>query len=327
LDEIIYHALKIDAKPRAAEEGQACCPRLAASGIVRAALVFLILLSSGCLPASSSPTPVPSVTLALLGDVMLGRAIRPTSETFAYLQPSLASADLALANLESPLTDSPVETESIYALCAPPENVKYLVDAGFDLLATSNNHNLDCGAKGLAETHSTLTANGLGFIDSRPVYRSLNGVSLAFLAFDATTQFDTENAVLLVRSAHEAGSVVVVSIHWGAEYQAGASSAQEEIAERLAEAGAALIWGHHPHVLQPAEWIHDGRTLVFYSLGNALFDQYGLDDTRRSALVLVQLDARGAKKYRAIPFVIDVRESRILEAEQADTQVIMQYFK
>ena len=88
---------------------------------------------------------------------MLGRDVHPTSETFAYLKPFLTSADLALANLESPLTDSPIVTESPYVLCAPPENVSYLVDAGFDLLALANNHRLDCGTQGLLETQTTLT--------------------------------------------------------------------------------------------------------------------------------------------------------------------------
>ena len=318
----------------------------AASWMPRATLVSLLLALAACQagmisptglpppePASAvpeaSPSPAPTVTVALLGDVMLGRAVHPSAETFNYLEPFLASADLALANLESPLTNSPIETESPYALCAPPENVKYLAGAGFDLLALSNNHSLDCGPKGLAETQSTLTNAGLGFIgpDPEPVYRLINGIRLAFLAFDATGGFDIETAAQAVRSARKAGDIVVVSIHWGAEYQAGASSGQKQITGQLAEAGAALIWGHHPHVLQPAEWIRDGKTLVLNSLGNALFDQYGLENTRRSALVLVRLGEGGVQELQVIPFLIDFRNSRIVEAGADDAQVIMKYFE
>ncbi|MGE5641586.1 MAG: CapA family protein [Byssovorax cruenta] len=279
---------------------------------------------------TSDVSPAPSVTLALLGDVMLGRDVHPTAESFAYLEPFLASADLALANLESPLTDSPAETESPYALCASPENAKYLADAGFDLLALSNNHNLDCGVKGLVDTQRTLTEAEIGFIgaDSKPVYRSINGISLSFLAFDATAvQFNMETAVQAVRSAQEAGAIVVVSIHWGSEYQSGASTHQKEIAEQLADAGATLIWGHHPHVLQPLEWIDDHTTLVLYSLGNALFDQHGLESTRQSALVLVRLNSHGVVQFGVIPFLIDDRHSRVVEAGPTDRQRIMQYFK
>lgn len=275
------------------------------------------------------PTSAPSVTLALLGDVMLGRDIHPSAETFSYLEPFLTSADLALANLESPLTASPPQTRSPYVLCAPPENVRYLADAGFDLLSLANNHRLDCGRQGLAETQQTLTDAGLGFIGPGPesVYRSVNGITLAFLAFDATTQFDVETAIRAVRSAHKQGAMVIVSIHWGVEYQSGASSDQKQIAAQLATAGAALIWGHHPHVLQPSQWTNDRRALVLYSLGNALFDQYGLEATRRSALVLMTLDRNGVEGFKVVPFLIDIQNSRIVKPRQEDTKFIMQYFK
>jgi len=239
-------------------------------------------------------------------------------------------ADLALANLESPLTDSPSETGSPYALCALPGNVRSLVEAGFDLLSIANNHNLDCGMNGLAETQSTLTDAGLGTIGPgpEPVYRTIHEVPLAFLAFDATAdQFDIGSAVQAVRSARETGALVVVSIHWGVEYQAGASDNQKEIARQLADAGAALIWGHHPHVLQPSAWMGDGRTLVLYSLGNALFDQHGIESTRQSALVLVTLDSNGVAEFRSIPFIIDAQNSRVMEAGETDAQRILQFFK
>jgi poly-gamma-glutamate synthesis protein (capsule biosynthesis protein) len=270
-----------------------------------------------------------TATLALLGDVMLGRDVRPTEQTFATLEPSLKSADLTLANLESPLTKAPAQTESSYVLCARPENVKYLVEAGFDLLSLANNHRLDCGEAGLEETQSTLTKAGLGFIgaDSDPVYREINGIRLAFLAFDATVGFNIEAATQAVRSAQQTGAVVIVSIHWGAEYQSGASSNQKQIANELSKAGAVLIWGHHPHVLQPVEWINDHKTLALYSLGNALFDQHGLESTRQSALVQVTLNASGVEKINAIPFLIDVSNSRIVEPDPVSAETILGFLK
>src|SRR5512140_1528720 len=189
--------------------------------MIRIVIALSLLALTGCQAGGTSP--VPSVTLALLGDVMLGRDLHPSHETFTYLQPSLASADLALANLESPLTDEPVETGSAYALCAPPANVKVLAQAGFDYLSLANNHRLDCGEKGIRETQSTLTVAGLGFIgpEPEPVYCAVNGIRLGFLAFDATAAFDVEAAAQAVRSARETGALVIVSIHWGAEYQSG----------------------------------------------------------------------------------------------------------
>ena len=317
--------------------------------ITSAAIALLHLLLTGCqaeavppVVASSDPEPatVPpgftptsdiasSVTLALLGDVMLGRDVHPSAETFAYLEPFLSSADLVAANLESPLTHAPVQTGSPYVLCAPPEHARLLAEAGFDLLTLANNHILDCGEEGMLETQSVLTGAGLDFAGPgpKPEYREINGVRLAFLAFDATGEFDLEAAGQAVRAAHDTRAVVIVSIHWGAEYQSGASRLQKEIAARLAQAGALLIWGHGPHVLQPAESSKDGRTLVLYSLGNALFDQYGLANTRQSALALVRLDPTGVVDYRAIPFTIDVPNSRVAEPDAASAQDIMRYFK
>src|SRR5512138_3731646 len=131
LDEAVHRTLRIGWQPWIAGRGQSCGPRLIPCSLVRTALALCMLFLPGC--AHLRPTHVPSVTLALLGDVMLGRSVHPSLETFSYLEPSLVSADLVLANLESPLTDSPVQTESAYALCAAPENVKYLVAAGLDL--------------------------------------------------------------------------------------------------------------------------------------------------------------------------------------------------
>lgn len=260
---------------------------------------------------------------------MLGRDVHPSKETFAYLEPYFSSADLVAANLESPLTDAPVQTDSPYVLCAPPGRARLLAEAGFDLLTLANNHIRDCGEQGMLETRSTLTEAGLGFTGPgpEPEYLEINNVRLAFLAFDATGEFDLERAGQAVRTAQETGAIVIVSIHWGAEYQSGASAFQKEIAARLAQAGAALIWGHGPHVLQPAEWIGQGQTLALYSLGNALFDQYGLDNTRQSALVLVRLASTGVIEYRAIPFLIDVPNSRVVAADAGSTEVIMRYFK
>jgi gamma-polyglutamate biosynthesis protein CapA len=340
LDETFYRSLKMNSQVQ-----------LAAGWMIRTTLLLLILALVGCqdqgyshaniaqtertptitpVSTASPYSPGSTVTLALLGDVMLGRDIHPTPETFAYLEHFISITDLALANLESPLTDSPVETKSPYALCGPPDNVHSLEAAGFDLVSIANNHNLDCGTEGLAETELTLTEAGLGFIgpNPEPVYRLIHGIPLAFLAFDATAeQFDLGSAVQAVHSAGENGAIVLVSIHWGVEYHAGASGDQKEIARRLADAGAALIWGHHPHVLQPSAWIHDGKTLVFYSLGNALFDQHGLERTRQSALVLVTLNSTGVVEFRAVPFLIDVQNSRLVSPGEADIRRIREYFR
>jgi poly-gamma-glutamate synthesis protein (capsule biosynthesis protein) len=174
-----------------------------------------------------------------------------------------------------------------------------------------------------------------------PVYRTKNGLRLAFLAFDdISTPLDVKAAAQIIREAHDTGALVIVSIHWGVEYQGGASEHQQQLAQQFVNAGAILIWGHHPHVLQSAEWIQPpagsppspppqskpvgGSTLVLYSLGNAMFDQGGLADTRQSALVLVELGENGVRSVHAIPFEIDIQHSRVQAADNQVAQAILE---
>jgi len=290
----------------------------------------------------TGPTPTPSstnglATLAILGDINLGRGVHPNSKTFTYLEPLLQSADLAIANLESPLTTRNVVTKSPFALCTSPEPVHYLSDAGFDLLSFANNHDHDCGVFGFKDTLATLKQNNLDAIPAGllPVYREVNGIKLAFLSINATWAFDRAALLMAISSARAENAVVVVSIHWGNEYFSQPSKFQKTLAKQMAEAGASLIWGTHPHVLQPVEWIDipcDSRnpakicrqTLVMYSLGNALFDQYALPDTRQSVLALVQLGKDGVQEFHAIPFVIDERYSRLIAADDATAKKILE---
>jgi poly-gamma-glutamate synthesis protein (capsule biosynthesis protein) len=271
----------------------------------------------------------------LLGDISLGRGVFPTASSLAYLTPDLSGADLALANLESPLATVPPIPDSTYDLCASSQYTDLLTAWGLDLLSLANNHCNDCAPNGVAQTQSALAAAGLTGIgsDVEPVVREINGLRLAFFAFDdVSSPLDEDAAVRAIRSARAGGMLVIVSIHWGMEYQGGASDRQEALARRFAQAGAALVWGHHPHVLQPAEWFYpsagsepaEGSTLVLYSLGNALFDQGGLADTRQSVLVLVTLNAQGVKSTQAVPFGIDVVESHVVQPDAKTADEILE---
>jgi poly-gamma-glutamate synthesis protein (capsule biosynthesis protein) len=264
-----------------------------------------------------------TASLALLGDLMLSRGVLPGPGSLSYLGSEISSADLAMANLESPLAPNPPEVESAYNLCASSGHASLLGTWGFDLLSLANNHALDCSQDGLAVTISALDAAGIQSIapGTEAVYREVNGLQLAFLAFDdVSSPLDVPAAETAIRSARDDGAQVIVSVHWGLEYQGSPSDRQESLAGAFSRAGAALIWGHHPHVLQRVAWIeNDGqKTLVLYSLGNALFDQGGLADTRRSALLMVTIGPSGVESVHAVPFTIDVLHSR-LEAPDAST--------
>lgn len=272
-----------------------------------AALFFLITVS-----------PEPRLLqITFLGDVMLGRGVNRAAgqaadwQPFLALKPVTAMADILAANLESPLTIAPVTTSG-YALCAPPSRVETLKDASFSLVTLANNHSHDCGDLGFDQTRLTLQAFGIRAVEPSPnvEYISSQGRKLAFLAMDDVSRpLERTSIMKAVREAKAHADVVIVSIHWGKEYQTYSTQRQKTLAAILAEAGADIIIGHHPHVIQPMQMIDRGKdrvpTLVFYSLGNALFDQYGLADTRTGEAVSLIFGPGNTLMYSTVRFEID----------------------
>jgi poly-gamma-glutamate synthesis protein (capsule biosynthesis protein) len=259
---------------------------------------------------------LPTITLALTGDVMLGRGVAQALDgnweaAFAEVRPWLVDADLAFANLESPLTTilPPLGGdrggEGGYDLRAPPETVAALRIAGFDVVSLANNHALDADQAGLAQTMTTLETAGItGLTDYLQPYSSTHLPNYYVLAFDdSAAPLDVTAAADAVAAAAKQAGVVVVSIHWGGEYQAAPGPRQRAIASALAEAGADVIAGHGPHVLQPVEWV--GGTLVAYSLGNFLFDQLYPADCRWGAILRVTLRGERIVAVAAAPTVVE----------------------
>lgn len=287
--------------------------------ILKRAAGFLTAL---CFIVSIAPEPY-CVQIAFLGDVMLGRGIaqaaarNPNWRPFEALHPFLNTSDIVAANLESPLTNAPIVTEG-YALCAPPEQSESLTNAGFDLLSIANNHVFDCGEIGLEQSQMILQSTGLRYVgpDPQPVYLDKHGRRIAFIALDDVSQpIQLSNITPIIQNASRNADVVIISIHWGAEYQPAPSKRQQNLAAEIVNAGADVIIGHHPHIIQPMDILvrdEDGTPVqVFYSLGNALFDQYGLKDTRIGALVILFIPPNGKLKFTAHRFMIDPIEGRI----------------
>jgi len=311
----------------------------------------LLALPGEPAPLVLSETEGPTFTLILVGDVMLGRGVAQALDgdweaAFAEVQPWLAEAGgsteltevLAFANLESPLTTAPLLPSFLplggteggqYDLRAPPEAVAALRAAGFNVVSLANNHALDAGGAGLQETVSTLSAAGIAPLvnwetgtlvnlesGTSPVYRSTNLPTYQMLAFDdSAAPLDIEAASRAVAAAAEQVGVVIVSIHWGGEYQAAPSPRQQAVARTLADAGADLIVGHGPHVLQRVEWV--GETLVAYSLGNFLFDQPYPADCRQGAILRVTLQGDRIVTVGAVPTVVEQGRAKPAGPEDA----------
>jgi hypothetical protein len=203
-----------------------------------------------------------------------------------------SEADLRLGNLESPLTDAPRNRMGKLALRGCERAAAFLREADFDALGLANNHAMDYGAYGLAETCARLDAARIphhgagpdGSAARRPLVLERAGQSIGLLAYCCVPQtsplyatldqpgiaaLDIERCVEDIRRLRREVDWLIVQAHWGEELSVLPTPSQRLWARRFVEAGADLILGHHPHVWQPLEWI-DGVP-VFHSLGNCLF--------------------------------------------------------
>ena len=270
------------------------------------------------------------VRVILVGDVLLGRGVNPAGDPLGAVAGWLASADLTVGNLEGFITaDGGGGTpagggpgEPIY-LPMPATAVATLRRAGFDLVGLANNHSLDGGEAGLRETVARLEAGGLaavGLAGHDPLIREVRGVRLAFLAFNAIPpapvqplalepQFwDAAGAVAAVVAARAQADAVIVLLHWGYEDEPRPDPAQVRMGQSLLAAGADLVVGHHPHVVQPV--VADGGGVVAYSLGNFVFDQ-----PHEGLALLAEFDGAGLRGVQLLPVQAGVRPRLLSPAE------------
>ena len=236
-----------------------------------------------------------------------------------------------------------------YRLVALPSAAGDLARAGFDILGLANNHALDAGPAGLQHTARVLEQAGIKTVGAgpdvdlayRPLFRQVHGVRLAFLAFNLVAsppgeqpdsaakplswweqppvgqaawypaEWDSERAASAVRRARREAEAVIVSIHWGYEYQARSDPAQRSLAGLLTEAGASLVVGHHPHVVQEIE---AGESVVAYSLGHFVFDQQ-MEHTRHGLALRAFFDQDGLRAVQALPLAAGPQPRLLVPAE------------
>jgi poly-gamma-glutamate capsule biosynthesis protein CapA/YwtB (metallophosphatase superfamily) len=292
---------------------------------LRAVALLPLLLAALAASTGRTETAARTVRLVFGGDVMLGRGVarataRDPAAVFAGIRLQLGSADLAVANLESPLTRRPhLARFGPNALEAKPASAKLLRDAGFDAMAIANNHAGDAGRSTVTDTMGALAARGLAAVGAgssvtaafRPRVLTVRGIRVALLAFDATGQgpkagprragvawWDERRARAAVERGRAEADVVVVGVHGGAEYVPGPDPYVVRIERLLASFGADVVWGSGPHVVQPVRLAPGRRPAVLAtSLGNLVFDQH-IPGTDRGALLEVLVGRDGVRAYR-----------------------------
>lgn len=260
-----------------------------------------IYLRGGEVPAANERL----VEILAVGDVMTGRGLAGMPDLFAHVSDTLQGADLTIGNLEGAISAAPVPADSVW-LHLPLSTPATLSEAGFDLLGLANNHALDAGRAGLAETRRLLRAAGLEPVEGESaVVREIDGLTLAFLAWNDLGTPDHDALLSAVRSARATADIVVVLVHWGREYQRHPDLLQGDLASELVAAGVDVVVGAHPHVVQDLRIVQpvaaSGRTqLIAYSLGNFAFDQ-GWDDTGQGLGLRLLFDAAGLRAAQALP--------------------------
>ncbi|HCW32338.1 MAG: capsule biosynthesis protein, poly-gamma-glutamate synthesis protein (capsule biosynthesis protein) [Candidatus Peregrinibacteria bacterium GW2011_GWE2_39_6] len=204
---------------------------------------------------------------------------------------SLNPPDFLLANLEGPISDSTyVNPGTAMIFNFKPAVVETLKKYGFNLLNLANNHAYDMGPEKANQTREYLAQAGINFfgdaqrINENTAWQTeIKGMKFTFLGFNDTTidHLDYQTATNLIKSFDETSDFLIVSIHWGTEYRTNPTQTQIDHAHAFVEAGADVILGHHPHVIEyidhsPVEWFlgPDGLRPIYYSLGNFIFDQY-----------------------------------------------------
>ena len=300
-----------------------------------------------------TPTPAPAprgITVGLVGDLMFARDVVTlmqwygTGYPFERVAPLLADVDLLVGNLEGTFTDRGQRLDKYYTFRAPPELAGALRDAGFDAVSLANNHAVDFGPVSLADTRRALDAVGVSHFGAgddaaaaiRPLAVEAGGLRLALLGFSAvrSSVFAGASAPGVARAsvdavreavsaAARAADFVIVTFHFGREYDPLPTSEQRLLARAAADAGAALVAGHHAHVLQP--WERRGDAVILYGLGNFVFD-LDRDDLNTlgegpfaTAVAVVDLTLGQPPRVEFRPAYIDPDENRPRAATERET--------
>lgn len=248
--------------------------------------------ASRAIPSLTTDRTSSTVSLFFVGDIMLGRTVNTQmlhfqdfTWPFQNVGDKLAESDLTVANLESPFRSGCSATDSGMIFCSDPRSISGLTFAGIDIVNLANNHILNQGQSGLTETINILKDAhiyplGLG----KPVYINIKDTLFAFLGandvgvYPSIASASSPSFLQEIKSARSKANFVVVTVHWGNEYQSRSSSRQQTLAHQYIDAGADIVIGHHPHWVQESE-VYKSK-VIYYSLGNFIFDQMWSESTK-----------------------------------------------
>ncbi len=285
---------------------------------------------TGTLPATD-----PEVHLSFVGDVMMSGNVENRLKEkgydfpYTYVRSLFQQDDYTIANLETPVTarGKPADNKE-YVYKSPPEAIPELKAAGVDLVNLANNHSMDQGEEGLLDTFQALDANKIEYVGAganaeraySPVYVERNGITFAVFGFSRVVPdtswyagknkpgvaitYDPKRAVEAIRSAKAQADLVVVVTHWGKERVDEPVDHQVELAHAYIDAGADLVVGGHPHVLQGFEKYKD--KWIAYSLGNFIFTRATVPKTWETMVLQASCKKTGDCALKMLPYYTEL---------------------
>ena len=293
------------------------------------------LLTAPALAQDRPAAPEAVITIAAVGDIMLGHRAEPylvkegPAYPFVSVLPVLREADLVAGNLESPIsTRGTAVKNKTFTLRVGPIALDSLLAAGIRVVTLANNHILDFGPLALQDTLAGLsersimsTGAGMDLDDARaPALVKVKDRTIAFLSYSLTFPIEfyaskrrpgtapgyADFVRADIQKVRSQADLVVVSFHWGAELMTAAKDYQVDLGHKAIDWGADLVLGHHPHILQELE-LYKGR-LIAYSLGNFVFGSES-ERTNTSMILLCTFKEKGLVRVEVVP--LDVNNYRV----------------
>lgn len=256
--------------------------------------------------------------IAFVGDIMLDRGVKQKADqkgmgdlnfAFANIKEDLQKYDLLVGNLEGPISDKGEDKHNLYSFRMNPSVINVLKEVGFRAVSVTNNHINDWGIDAMKDTFNRLNNADIKVLGGgenvekaiEPKIVDVDGVKIALLSFgqfgkgifeatDKKAGIAIISEDLLRKSIDLAKTntdIVVVTFHFGDEYQKNQNTYQEKYAKMAIDFGVDLVIGHHPHVVQPL--IQYKNVYIAYSLGNFIFDQYFSPETMEGGLLEVNI--------------------------------------
>ena len=248
-----------------------------------------------------------TILISAVGDCTLGGDVGSSSGSrfsryadeygldyfFANVRDIFAGDDFTVVNLEGPLTTQTSERPGRqFNFRGSPEYAQILSGSSVEVCTLANNHALDFREAGVNDTAANVMEAGMGAAGYKNAwYEEKDGVRVCFLAF-TEWDYSVDEVAARVREEREGSDIVIVSMHWGEELRARATSTQEKYGRALIDAGADLVLGHHPHVLGGLER-YKGKYIV-YSLGNFCFGGNSNPDDKDTMIFQQTFNISGA---------------------------------